>query len=151
MKTSKHFLFWLLISAAIFLIFFLSKTARSQSIEIMSGVVVDSTDVRIEVGPGTYIPEPANKELAKKIIDLNTNIESFGIRLEDANEKIVLLTTNAVNIEKSYQSRVEDLEIENAMLRGWWSRVGKTLAWCAVAAGAGFVVGYEINHFMEKS
>lgn len=148
MNKSKHFLFWLLIAVVIFLIFFLSKTAWSQSIEITSGIVIDSTDVRIEVGPGTYIPEPADKELAKRITDLNTSVESLKVKFEDANEKIVLLTTNAVNIEKSYQNRIEDLEIENAMLRGWWSRYGKTLVWCAVAAGAGFIVGYEAKKLL---
>lgn len=152
MSNKKLFITEVLLVLAISFLFYLlfSGKVRGQSIDIKSGVVVNEQEQRIDVGPGTYIPEPANKELAKRIVDLNTSIESLKTRLDDSNEKIVILTTGAANIEKTYQDRIDDLEIENAVLRGWWSRWGRTAVWCAVAAGAGFIVGYEVHKLTEK-
>lgn len=124
-----------------------------QSIDVKSGNVVTISDEKKEIGKGTFIPDPSDKILAKKIIEKNATIESLNVRIKTLEDQAVLFDNHVNEKEKELQdywnNRYRAVVIENEALKSFWNRYGKTILWCAVSAGGAAVITWGVTRIMK--
>lgn len=119
--------------------------AGGPSIEVQSGIVVveDSEGKReISIGKGTFLPGPADKSLAKKIVTKNARIKSLELKLDGAKERMKLMDRRFVETETAWKKSYKRCELENMALKGFWNRHGKTIFWSVVGVAVSAVGTY---------
>ena len=134
-------------------LFIIILLADPVSITVISGTITTKTSdgqkISITVGPGTYIPSPADKELAKKLVDKNAEIEKLNINLS-AWQKRFDLHSDYWRVREGktidfYQYENLDLKRRLAWKNNWWSRWGSELLVGFISAGAAAYVTYEVT------
>ncbi|HEW91215.1 MAG TPA: hypothetical protein ENF81_01550 [Thermotogaceae bacterium] len=135
-----------------FLLILLMSSVFPKAVTVEHGIIyVDGK--KMEVGKGTFIPDPSDKELAKKIIENRSLVKKLKLNLEVCNKK-------SKNMEEKYQKREKKLldywnekykavRLENEYLKSPWYRYGRIVLWCIVAAGASAGVTYLIVEFRK--
>lgn len=117
------------------------------SVSVIEGTL-QTKEGEVKVKGGTFIPAPADKKLAKEIIDKNAEIKKLKIRIETWEERFQNLDeywkARDDKISKFYEEDNKRLKQEILDRDNWWNSWGKvTLVSLGAAAAAAFVT-YEV-------
>ncbi|MBW2079095.1 MAG: hypothetical protein JRI71_16390 [Deltaproteobacteria bacterium] len=118
--------------------------AQGPSIEVESGKVKTIDKKEIEIGKGTFIPDPHDKAIAKKLVGKDSVIKRLRIELDTERERSSRLDVHWKTVEDGWKDKVKAKDIEIMVLKGWWNRYGKTIIWCVVAAGTSAIITYGL-------
>lgn len=124
--------------AAMCILFLKNAHGDEISLTVQSGKIVVDGKER-EIGPGTFIPAPFDKELAKKIIDCNAERDKLIVKLDNCEQKFLRFDKYW---DEQQQKLTDFYEAENIRLnkeikdsRNWWNEWGKPVL-CAIISAA---------------
>ncbi len=115
-----------------------------QSISITSGKAVTPSGHEITLGPGTFIPDPEDKILAKKIVDKNAKIKELEAKLDSCHEMEQITINHWIDIESRWHKSYDTLEIKYLATQAWWYKWGETVMFCAISAAAGVFTTWSV-------
>jgi len=120
------------------ILFIIILLAEPISISVKSGTIVDTKDQKIEIKAGTFIPDPHDKILAKKIVEKNSKIKMLETNIDTLEKRVDLNVLHFETKEKEnlkhWNSRWKVSQTEIAYLKSPWHRWGKTVMWCMISA-----------------
>jgi len=117
----------------------------AQSISIVSGNAVTSSGHEITLGKGTFIPDPEDKALAKKIVEKNSKIKELEAMLESCRNMQQVTIKHWIEIEDKWEKGYDSLELKYLATQTWWYRWGETTIFCVVSAAAGALATWAIT------
>lgn len=112
---------------------------------VLGGTVTDANGNKIEIGSGTFIPSPDDKELAKKVIDLEYSLKQASVMVDSLKNQMAAVEEACRKKEEAYLDEVIALKRQIESLNNWWNEWGKIVFPCAITGGLGGWIGYEIG------
>ena len=106
-----------------------------QAIFVVGGAVTDADGNKIEIGAGTFIPSPDDKELAKKVIDLEYSLKQANVMIDSLKSQMVAIEDACRKKEEAYLDEIIALKRQIESLNNWWNEWGK-IVFPGIAAGA---------------
>ena len=122
----------------------LALMAGPIAITVESGTIKTEAGNEIQIGPGTYIPSPEDKQLAKKIIWYKTEIENLKVMISTLEEKLARREKHVMDIDKMWGDSYAALDVKYKVATGWWNQWGKPLLIGVVCFAGGSAVTYLI-------
>jgi len=118
------------------------------SIGVKSGIIIDTNNMEITIKAGTFIPDPHDKILAKKIEGKNSEIKILKTKLDTIEKKRELDAVHFESKEKEQQKywngRWKGAQVEIAYLKSPWNRYGKIIMWCVISAAGAAGITYLV-------
>jgi hypothetical protein len=117
----------------------------SQAISVLGGIVTDANGNEIKIESGTFIPSPADKDLAKKIVEYEFEIKKKNVMIESMKSQMKAILDASSEKEGEYRDEIRRCKIELESRDNWWNEWGKIVLPSIAVGALGGWAGYEIG------
>jgi hypothetical protein len=119
---------------------------QPKCVSVTSGNIVstDNPGSSVLVGKGTWCPDPVDKEVAKTLVRLDSEVKEWKVRYEASEEKRTRQEKYTAEIDLIWENKVKEQDEKIAYLSGFWRTYGKSILWAVVAGGAAATTTYVV-------
>jgi len=132
----------------LFVLVLIGDPVLSSATTVKEGNITLSDGREIEIKGGTYIPSPADKKLAKEIVEDEAKIKKLEIQLESSQNRFMKSQNFWQDREKKITTfyKEENLDLKKQLLEheSWWNQYGRVIFWSTLAAAAAAGVTYTV-------
>jgi hypothetical protein len=117
---------------------------QPKCVSVTSGNIVstDNPGSSIPVDKGTWCPDPVDKEVAKTLVRLDSEVKEWKVRYGASEEKRTRQEKYTAEIDLIWENKVKEQDEKIAYLSGFWNKTGRILLWCGLTAVATTITIY---------
>jgi len=130
----------------VLLSFHVQAEDQPKCVSVTSGSIstVDNPGSSVPVGKGTWCPDPVDKEVAKTLVRLDSEVKEWKVRYDASEEKRTRQEKYSLEIDAIWEKKVKEQDEKIAYLSGFWRTYGKPILWAVVAGGAAATTTYVV-------
>jgi len=136
------------VGVILFVLFSFHVQAEDQPkcVSVTTGSIstVDNPGSPVPVGKGTWCPDPVDKEVAKTLVRLDSEVKEWKVRYDASEEKRTRQEKYTAEIDAIWEKKVKEQDEKIAYLSGFWRTYGKPILWAVVAGGAAATTTYVV-------
>ena len=128
----------------VLLSFHVQAEDQPKCVSVTSGSIstVDNPGSSVPVGKGTWCPDPVDKEVAKTLVRLDSEVKEWKVRYDASEEKRTRQEKYTAEIDAIWEKKVKEQDEKIAYLSGFWNKTGRVLLWCGLTAVATTITIY---------
>jgi len=135
-----------LLLALVFVVssFHVRAEEQPKCVSVNSGNIVrtDNPGNPVPVGAGTFCPDPVDKEVAKTLVRLDSEVKEWKVRYDASEEKRIRQEKYTEEIDAIWEKKHKEDEEKIAFLSGFWNTKGRVILWCIVSAAGATAITY---------